>query len=93
MAEGFGGQESHGGGRVGGIGRGGKSGRGGAKTSASKGKLVPPVDKVWVEKWRKELKIAGVSMSVVAVVSLISDQHKYTATVSEAGRNAYTFAS
>jgi len=59
MAEGFGGQESHGGGRVGGIGRGGKSGRGGAKTSASRGKLAPPVDKMWVEKWRKELKIAG----------------------------------
>jgi len=66
MAEGFGEQESHGGGRVGGIGRGGKSGRGGAKKgpSASKGKLVPPVDKVWAEKWRKGLKIAGVSMSV-----------------------------
>jgi histone acetyltransferase 1 len=92
MAEGFSGQESHGGGRVGGIGRGGKSGRGGAKTSASKGKLVPPVDKVWVEKWRKDLKIAGVSMSV-AMVSLILTQHKYTATVSAAGRNAYTFAS
>jgi histone acetyltransferase 1 len=63
MTEGFGEQESHGGGRVGGIGRGGKSGRGGAK-KASKGKLVPPVDKVWTEKWRKGLKIAGVSMSV-----------------------------
>ena len=92
MAEGFGGQESHGGGRVGGIGRGGKSGRGGAKTSANKGKLVPPVDKVWVEKWRKELKIAGVSISV-AMISLILTQHNYTATVSEAGGNAYTFAS
>lgn len=94
MAEGFGGQESHGGGRVSGIGRGGKSGRGGAKkeASASKGKLVPPVDKVWVEKWRKELKIAGVSTSA-AMIALNSDQHKYTATVSEASRNAYTFAS
>ena len=72
MTEGFGGQESHGGGRVGGIGRGGKSGRGGGKkeASASKGKLVPPVDKVWAEKWRKELKIAGVSMNV-AMVSLV----------------------
>ncbi|KAF8810097.1 histone acetyltransferase type B [Phlegmacium glaucopus] len=59
MAEGFGGQESHGGGRVSGIGRAGKSGRGGAKKGASGGKLVPPVDKVWVEKWRKQLKIAG----------------------------------
>ena len=66
MAESFGGPESYGGGRVSGIGRGGKSGRGGAKkgASASKGKLFPPVDKVWVEKWRKELKIAGVSTSV-----------------------------
>ena len=74
MTEAFGGQESHGGGRVGGIGRGGKSGRGGAKkeASASKSKLVPPVDKVWVEKWRKDLKIAGVSMSV-AMVFLNSD--------------------
>ena len=66
MAEAFG-AESHSGGRVSGIGRGGKSGRGGAKegASANKGKLIPPVDKVWVEKWRKELKIAGVSMSLV----------------------------
>ena len=66
MAEGFGGQESHGGGRVSGIGRAGKSGRGGAKkgTSASKAKLVPPVEKVWVEKWRRQLKIAGVSLNV-----------------------------
>lgn len=72
MAEGLGGQESHGGGRVGGIGRTGRSGRGGAKKGASeskKGKLVPPVDKVWVEKWRKQLKIAGVSMSVAMTFS------------------------
>lgn len=66
MAEGFGEPESYGGGRVGGIGRAGKSGRGGTKkgkeATASRGKLVPPVDKVWVEKWRKQLKIAGVSM-------------------------------
>ena len=94
MAEGFGGQESRGGGRVGGIGRRGKSGRGGTKKegSASKAKLFPPADKVWVEKWRKELKIAGVSMSV-AMVSLILTNVNYIATVSEAGRNAYTFAS
>jgi len=61
MAEGFEGPESHGGGRVSGIGRGGKSGRGGAKKGVitRKGKLVPPVDKVWIEKWRKQLKIAG----------------------------------
>jgi len=47
-----------GGGRVGGIGRAGKSGRGGA--SRTKGKLGPPADKSWIEKWRKDLKIAGV---------------------------------
>ncbi|XP_006458564.1 hypothetical protein AGABI2DRAFT_183588 [Agaricus bisporus var. bisporus H97] len=46
-----------GGGRVGGIGRTGKSGRGGA--GRTKGKLDPPADKVWIEKWRKDLKIAG----------------------------------
>ncbi|KAF9448901.1 histone acetyltransferase type B [Macrolepiota fuliginosa MF-IS2] len=45
------------GGRVGGIGRAGRSGRGGA--AQTKGKLGPPADKVWVEKWRKDLKIAG----------------------------------
>ena len=77
MSEGFGGQESHGGGRVGGIGRGGKSGRGGGakkEALASKGKLFPPVDKVWIEKWRKELKIAGVSMSCRYCLLYNSDQ-------------------
>lgn len=68
MAEGFGERESHGGGRVSGIGRAGKSGRGGTKKGkgapGTKGKLVPPVDKVWAEKWRKQLKIAGVSTSI-----------------------------
>ncbi|KAJ7349073.1 histone acetyltransferase type B catalytic subunit [Mycena albidolilacea] len=63
MEEGFGlGEESHGGGRVGGIGKGGRSGRGGKgkeKETPAKGKLGPPTDKVWAEKWRKELKIAG----------------------------------
>ncbi len=47
------------GGRVGGVGLGKRSGRGGAKQT--KGKLGPPVDKTWAEKWRKDLKIAGVS--------------------------------
>ncbi|KAJ7261253.1 histone acetyltransferase type B catalytic subunit [Mycena haematopus] len=58
MEEGFGG-ESHGGGRAGGIGKGGRSGRGGNGTEATKGKMNPPADKPWMEKWRKELKIAG----------------------------------
>lgn len=58
MQEGFGGEVSHGGGRVGGVGRTGKSGRGGTGIS-TKGKMGPPADKAWVEKWRKDLKIAG----------------------------------
>lgn len=47
------------GGRVGGVGLGRRSGRGGTKQTRSK--LGPPVDKAWAEKWRKDLKIAGVS--------------------------------
>ncbi|KAJ3568423.1 hypothetical protein NP233_g5719 [Leucocoprinus birnbaumii] len=45
------------GGRVGGVGRAGRSGRGGG--ALVKGKIGPPADKTWVEKWRKDLKIAG----------------------------------
>lgn len=61
LEEGFGsGSVSYGGGRVGGIGRGGKSGQGGQGTTVAKGKMGPPTDKVWVEKWRCGLKIAGV---------------------------------
>lgn len=61
MEEGFGGSTvSHEGGRVGGVGRAGKSGRGGNATASAKGKLGPPTDKAWVEKWRSDLKIAGV---------------------------------
>ena len=64
MADGFGeAHVSHGGGRVGGIGRVGKSGRGGALTSGTNGKMGPPTDKVWSEKWRTKLKIAGVGSS------------------------------
>ncbi len=59
MQEGFSGNGlSHGGGRVGGVGKGGRSGRGGKHSE--KGKLGPPIDKHWAEKWRKNLKIAGV---------------------------------
>lgn len=43
-----------------------KSGRG-ADLSLGKGKLSPPADKVWVEKWRKDLKIAGVRSSPLLV--------------------------
>ncbi|KAJ7043083.1 histone acetyltransferase type B catalytic subunit [Mycena alexandri] len=61
MEEGFGGESvSHGGGRAGGVGKGGRSGRGGNRAVvASKGKMGPPAEKPWVEKWRKDLKIAG----------------------------------
>lgn len=65
VEEGFGGLAvSHGGGRVGGVGRAGKSGRGGNTTASAKGKLGPPADKTWVEKWRSDLKIAGVDTFV-----------------------------
>ncbi|KAG6918025.1 hypothetical protein DXG01_016877 [Tephrocybe rancida] len=60
MEEGFGGTSaSHGGGRVGGVGRAGKSGRGGKEVVNAKGKMGPPSDKAWLEKWRTDLKIAG----------------------------------
>ncbi|GLB35455.1 putative catalytic component of the histone acetylase B (HAT-B) complex [Lyophyllum shimeji] len=57
MEEGFGGAAvSHGGGRVGGVGRARKGGKGAVE---KKGKLGPPSDKAWLEKWRRDLKIAG----------------------------------
>ena len=57
MEEGFRSEVSHGGGRVvkkksRGLGAGGRG----------KGKMGPPAEKGWVEKWRKDLKIAGVSI-------------------------------
>ena len=59
MSEGFGsGAVSHGGGRVG-------RARAPAKEKGKKaagGKLGPPADRAWLERWRKELKIAGVRM-------------------------------
>jgi histone acetyltransferase 1 len=64
MEEAFGNESSagisHGGGRVGGVGKAKRSGKGGEAASASgKGKIGPPVDKKWAEKWRMDLKIAG----------------------------------
>ncbi|KAF4614777.1 hypothetical protein D9613_003276 [Agrocybe pediades] len=56
MEEGFGEKASVG--RAGGRGRARKSGRGGEQI-LGKGKLTPPADKVWIEKWRRDLKIAG----------------------------------
>jgi hypothetical protein len=60
MSEGFGSDAvSHGGGRVGRT-------RKPAKEKGKKvkgGKLGPPADRAWLERWRKELKIAGVRIS------------------------------
>ncbi|KDQ59621.1 hypothetical protein JAAARDRAFT_33203 [Jaapia argillacea MUCL 33604] len=53
MREAFG-VESGSGGSVGPVRRKGRGGNG-----KGKGKMGPPVDKVWMEKWRKDLKIAG----------------------------------
>lgn len=42
----------------------GQSGEGKGKGKASmNGKLGPPADKVWIETWRKKLKIATVCLS------------------------------
>lgn len=58
MSEAFGADAvSHGGGRVARTPRAGK-GRGNKK--AAGGKLGPPADRAWLERWRKDLKIAGV---------------------------------
>ncbi|KAF9072894.1 histone acetyltransferase type B catalytic subunit [Rhodocollybia butyracea] len=52
MEEGFGSDGlSHGGGRVGKVGK--------ALSSGKKGKMGPPVEKGWAEKWRLKMKIAG----------------------------------
>jgi len=66
MQEGFGGSNltsSHGGGRV-------IKGKSRVRTQAisgkGKGKMGPPVDKAWAEKWRKDLKIAGVRVRFFA---------------------------
>jgi len=51
MEEGFGTNESSTGGRVGPIRR--------TKSTSGAGKMGPPVNKVWAEKWRVHLKISG----------------------------------
>ena len=70
-SDGVGGGVSHGGGKViKGKSRGvnvnaGRVGRG-------KGKMGPPAEKGWVEKWRKDLKIAGVSMSGLSMLTILT---------------------
>ena len=59
MGEAFGSDVlSHDGGRVG---RARVSARAGTRAKSAAGKLGPPADRVWLERWRKELKIAGVT--------------------------------
>jgi len=93
MEEGFGGEAvSHGGGRVGGVGKGGRSGRGGVAGNGKvsrKGKMEPPADKVWVEKWRVDLKIAGVRFSELGAFSN-SVKFCSTAPISAPYRNAHS---
>ncbi len=74
MEEAFGPQEVQG---AGGIGRARKTGRGEVvDREAPKGQLVPPANKPWIEKWRKDLKIAGVRCNLsVAVFMLIIAFH------------------
>jgi histone acetyltransferase 1 len=64
MSEGFGSEAvSHGGGRVGRVKRTRTPAREkGKKAAPASGKLGPPADRAWLERWRKELKIAGVRM-------------------------------
>ncbi|KAK7049414.1 histone acetyltransferase 1 [Paramarasmius palmivorus] len=66
MKEGFGDSTSHGGGRV------GKPGRA-LKGSSAKGKMGPPVERGWAEKWRVKLKIAGRQFS--RLVEMIIQMH------------------
>src|ERR1700761_2346006 len=74
MEEGYGdGTVSHGGGRAGGIGKGGRSGRGGNGIASTKGKMGPPAEKSWAEKWRKDLKIAGVRFRLYLFIRLLSE--------------------
>jgi len=62
MSEGFGDDAvSHGGGRVGRT-TARKAAKGKARGKATGGKLGPPADRAWLEKWRKDFKIAGVSV-------------------------------
>ena len=82
MSEGFGGDVvTHGGGRV---------KRTKARTAAQRrtkgkgtgGKLGPPADRAWLERWRKDLKIAGVRISIIILIlapfSLPHTQHFLT---------------
>jgi histone acetyltransferase 1 len=94
IAEAFGSDVvSHDGGRVG---RARVSARAGTRAKSAGGKLGPPVDRVWLERWRKELKIAGVCflfmrryMPFLSILSLeVSDLSMSPAPVPSAHRDA-----
>jgi histone acetyltransferase 1 len=74
MSEGFGdGAVSHGGGRVKRT-TARKAAQGRTKGKATGGKLGPPADRAWLERWRKDLKIAGVRISIL-ICSLLFRTH------------------
>jgi histone acetyltransferase 1 len=61
MSEGFSADAvSHGGGRVKRTTRTSAQGKGRGKGKVVGGKLGPPSDRAWLERWRKDLKIAAV---------------------------------
>ncbi|ESK94254.1 histone acetyltransferase type b catalytic subunit [Moniliophthora roreri MCA 2997] len=67
MKEGFGHSTSHSGGRVGKVGKALKG------SSSVKGKMGPPVERGWAEKWRVKLKIAGRQFS--RLVEMLIQMH------------------
>ena len=94
MAEAFGSDVvSNDGGRVGRV---RTSVRAGTRAKSAGGKLGPPVDRPWFERWRKELKIAGVCflfmcryMLLLSILSLdVSDFSLSPAPVPPAHRDA-----
>jgi histone acetyltransferase 1 len=82
MTEGFG-SNSTGGSGIGPI-------RSGARARVrARGKMGPPVEKAWAERWRTKLKIAGVGLPSSGQV-LISIQIFVPATISAPRRDAHS---
>ena len=55
------------------------------KSSSGAGKMGPPVNKAWAEKWRVQLKIAGVSRG--GLNRSVSDPFNITAPIPSVGGN------
>jgi hypothetical protein len=107
MSEGFGDDVvSHGGGRVKRT-KARTAAQGRTKGKATGGKMGPPADRAWLERWRKDLKIAGVRISILVLAprpfSSAHTQHltdisryktklKKLAPVPPAGRDAHPAA-